>query len=1050
MVSMGTMRSDCKNLWLACLGVLAGLLAVQMATAQTPTLAPPPWLPRYDVEIQLDVEGHSAHARETVTWINHYQRPALELVFNAHSHFQLESKDVPLLAKTLEILRMNPSEAMESSTAPPPLEITRVRLGGATLPLRYQEANGKPLNVAPQSAVEAGFAGPGERGTALVIPLPRAVSCGESVTVEIEFDFRLPQKQGRWGQWKGVTFLVNWLPVVAVYDESGWQPTPFVPWHLPFFNEAGLYSVQLTLPCEQKIACSSSIERQRDLGNGSKEVCFAPRIVRDFALICSDLFQDHVAQIGGVEVHCFSLPEHDHYGQELVRWVCEAIPVYSQWIGPFPYSSFTVVESYFGWNGNQCGGLVMIDERVFNFPHAAGPFLEQLVSHELCHQWWYNVIGINGYCETWMSEAMATYFSNKLMDRKHGKNDKLLNYPEGLRWLPNIDRRTYRNYGLQGSIARGDATVTVQELPGYQHLVTLLSMAYDRGSKILAMIEERLGEDAFCDLSHRIYQRYYFRILRVADYQHEIVDYTRQPDCWDAFFRNWIYGKAMCDWSVANVKVTPAHGAGTEPVQEGLFGLPVISRASSLLNSKTADAEPCHVSVKLVQKADCSERTTLGISFDGTEDYTIRLPIDPYTPVVEIRDPPARVEALADGTVQVEMDLPCRPTQIAVDPDQILVDPNPDNNFWKTPVRWRFAPINTPLEETAVTTAYDRPNFIFGPGLQGSAYSDPWYARSAVVGLRAALYEGNHFDIGTYLGYRTDYQDLVIGADGLIDHWPWSHTQVGFNVEYGLTPVGGQDDRESNRGVVFGRYVFLYNSSLYLPPAHYLEAFGMVQTNALPLPDTPTPGADHFDQQTALGLHWHLDYETPYWDPEGGYRVDASFAEGIPIFGEHQSYQQLAAQFAGVRYLPDWLGPLSQTKVAYRIQGGAAWPDNAQLFSLGGSNSFRGFDLKERQGNMFWVASLEWRVPVIRQVEWDCFDHFVGVRNVYAAAFYDVGNAYLNHEQLGPIAHALGLGLRIDVAWLSMIERTTLRFDVAKTVNDDTPWQFWFGIQTPF
>jgi len=235
-----------------------------------------------------------------------------------------------------------------------------------------------------------------------------------------------------------------------------------------------------------------------------------------------------------------------------------------------------------------------------------------------------------------------------------------------------------------------------------------------------------------------------------------------------------------------------------------------------------------------------------------------------------------------------------------------------------------------------------------------------------------------------------------------------------------------------------------------MPPSHYIEAYGMVQTNALPLPDTPTPGANHFDQQTAVGLHWHLDYQTPYWYPEGGFKADASFAEGIPIFGEQQSYQQLAAAFSAVRSLPSWMGPLSQTLIAYRIQGGVAWPENAQIFTLGGSDLFRGFDLKERQGNSFWVASLEWRVPLIRQVEWDCCDHFVGVRNVYAAAFYDVGNAYLNNEELGPVAQALGLGLRVDIAWLSMIERTTLRFDVAKTVNDNTPWQFWFGVQMPF
>ena len=38
---------------------------------------------------------------------------------------------------------------------------------------------------------------------------------------------------------------------VAVHDDEGWHPVPFVPWHQPFYNEAGLYHAKITLPCDQ-------------------------------------------------------------------------------------------------------------------------------------------------------------------------------------------------------------------------------------------------------------------------------------------------------------------------------------------------------------------------------------------------------------------------------------------------------------------------------------------------------------------------------------------------------------------------------------------------------------------------------------------------------------------------------------------------------------------------------------------------------------------------------------------------------------------------------
>ena len=136
----------------------------------------------------------------------------------------------------------------------------------------------------------------------------------------------------------------------------------------------------------------------------------------------------------------------------------------------------------------------MIDDRMFRMPHFARRYPTYLLQHELCHQWWYNVIGTNGYAETWMDEAMATYFSHKLMDSKQGHGSTLLTYPSGLEWLPNIKRTNYRNASMYGAIGRGDASPSVQKMPNYGHLVNLLAMCYDRGSKVVNMIEERMGD----------------------------------------------------------------------------------------------------------------------------------------------------------------------------------------------------------------------------------------------------------------------------------------------------------------------------------------------------------------------------------------------------------------------------------------------------------------------------------------------------------------------------------------------------------------------------
>ena len=124
------------------------------------------------------------------------------------------------------------------------------------------------------------------------------------------------------------------------------------------------------------------------------------------------------------------------------------------------------------------------------------------------------------------------------------------------------------------------------------------------------------------------------------------------------------------------------------------------------------------------------------------------------------------------------------------------------------------------------------------------------------------------------------------------------------------------------------------------------------------------------------------------------------------------------AQLSWVKYAPDlsgWAGDvapaerflrwLGETRLAFRAMGAAGAPDEGLYFALGGSQLFRGFDLRERQGSAIWVGSVEWRVPVATGLRWDYCDHVFGVRNLYTALFYDVGAAYVDGQSVGPVAH---------------------------------------------
>ena len=1007
--------------------VLLGILVpVRSHAAETD---PPAHLPRYDLNVTLDQVGHRAHIREKITWTNATKQPLEQLVFNFYPHYRVPAGDYLYLAKMLELLRMQPSQGID-----------RFGRHGVIGEAKLLGTGGKPL---PQPVVLP-YEFDNDNPTTVRFPLPKPLGPGESIEVEIGFCIHLPNKQGRWGYWEGVTFVTNALPLLAFCDDAGWHPTPFVPWAQPWFNEAGVFRATFDLPADEVLACPAPTKSESKLPDGRKQIVTEPFLGRDFSFLCSTRYKEFRSEVklpdGRVlPLRCLAFAEHEFYATEILKIVAEAIPVYSDWFGPFPHPQFTIAESYFGWNGNECSGLVMIDERVFGMPHLARNYVEYLVSHETCHQWWYDLVGTNGYAESFMDEGAAVYFTHRLLDRKHGKNNTLFQWPRELDWLPNVHREDYRYGSMYTAIRNGQMQPAAQDLPGYRSVYGLFTGAYDRGSKVFGMIEDRLGEAAFLDFTRSLVSKYGWKILRTADLKRELEEYTGRD--WSEFFDRWVYGKGVTDWEVKDVKVEP------------------IPLGRNMLGSVFANGPRRQVSVTVRQKREFNEATVLGVRFKGQQGFPIRIPIDPthatrmtipMSPGAKDEKSEVEIDPQPDGTIRVRFTTPMEPEQIAVDPDGVLLDSNPGNNVWKSEPKLRLTPLYTALDETSLTSAQDRWNFTAGPWMWGASYADPWYTRSTMVGLRAGANRPQQFVGGGYAAYRTDYRDLVLGVDG---RWLWNMQETGFNYERRIGgPFGGQAGASGpQRASVYHRWILQQSASLYLSPMMYHEAFASYQDNFLPFARTTVPGAVRWDSAWNWGWHFRANFYTPYWDPEGGVWFDALASAGEAQLPGWTTTGQFRTELAGVHRLPDWAGPLRNARLAARVVTMGALPDQGLFFPLGGGTLFRGYDLAQRQGSALWVGNVELRLPLASNVQWDALDHCVGARNAWFAAFYDVGDVYANGRSVGGrVAHAVGGGLRVDVAVFSFIERATLRFDFAKTINDNTPFQFWFGLQHAF
>ena len=384
----------------------------------------------------------------------------------------------------------------------------------------------------------------------------------------------------------------------------------------------------------------------------------------------------------------------------------------------------------------------------------------------------------------------------------------------------------------------------------------------DRGAKILGMIKERLGREPFLDCMSRVYAASRHGILRVAAFQCDLEAFTGQP--WETFFRNWLYGIGTTDWCIE--KVTTEVWQGTSQDED----------LATIVARRPPDAfgPPLRkVTVLLRQKGDYDEPTFLGFWLDEEKTHRVRLPLLPQSSLTLSDNPPAKVERLDDAKgrcFRVQVLLPGKPIQVVVDPDLVLLDRNPSNNFWKSPLKAKLTPLSTPLNESELTAPYDRLSITAGPWISDAAYNDPFFPYSGMAGFRVGAYRPQGFAGGVYAGYRPYFNDLAVGVDALWDHWPWPKTQAGFNYEKSIVSLD-RSGSGADRGLVYGRYVFEESDSFFGLPSHYAQLFLSHTHNLLPPPrfrgqpfeeDGPDgTRAVRLPVQSTAGIQYHLDLD---------------------------------------------------------------------------------------------------------------------------------------------------------------------------------------------
>ena len=941
---------------------------------------------RYHMDILLETQRRRVQVAETVTWTNPGTVSTDRLVFQVPSNHTLSEKMIAAGERTVESLRLEPEGSID-------YEGHRFHLTAATVEGERVRAWFDP-----------------QHDTHLSVQLPAPVAPGESVSVELSFWIDIPPIMGRMGQYRGVTNLLNWYPVLAFYSGESWEPVPYIPWHQPWFNEVGDYTVKLRLPADQKVVSGGHVVQRSQESNGYQTLQIRGEGLRDFTLICSSELSVVQGNANGTPIRVLYLPGHRDHAEVALQTAEESIRLYEQWFGPYPYREFELTESYFGWNGNESSGVVMVDARIFDTPKYAARYVEHLVSHEICHQWWYSSVGTDGYHEPWMDEGLVTWFTRLKMEEKYGPDVEVLEFPGyGPFQFPNIQYRSLVHSGYDAYRSRGGEGIANGTLDDVGHLHNLFSLVYDKGARVTGMIQKRMGRDRFLQFMKYLYGRYRYRILRVADFRRELEAWTGED--WDPFFETWLESNVQPDWSLSDVEVRKTdNGYVTEAV--------------------------------VTQSQPVAADLDLEVQF-GEEADTLRIPS--LQAAMSQATEGVRVTRRSDREWLVSLSSPHEPSQMTLDPGGYLVDVDPYNNSWRPSYQVRVSPFYTPVDEASLMQPWNQHGLVAGFGID----------QDGRIGLRASAIAGNRYRISPFIAYtaatatRND-DHLSAGIDAIFYNVPNSNWQLLARYEHALLSTLANDPGHQARIAL--RRVINYTTSLIYPNLSYVDIYTRFGDNFFPDEDNtinPDPRIEQYDNVRAFGIDYHADSQLPYWNPDRGMKIDANYEHGFQAFGGGASYDRISGQLSVVQRLSVVDGWLGRTRVAGRIAGGYGWDDNGEHFRFGGPGRFRGREAVATEGNAFWLSSLEWRFPVINDLDLEVLDNTAALHSVDGSLFYDVGRSYLLDQPQGKTDHAVGVGLYWQIPLLSLVENLTVRTEYGSSATNETG-AFWFGLYRAF
>jgi hypothetical protein len=247
-----------------------------------------------------------------------------------------------------------------------------------------------------------------------------------------------------------------------------------------------------------------------------------------------------------VQTQAFFTPENRKKWSRAPEYLKDATYYYSLWNKDYPYACVSAVDGTISAGGGMEYPMITV---IGN--SSSDLLLEEVIMHEVGHNWFYGILGSNERANPWMDEGINTANEIRYMRTKYPRS-KLFDLPFfGL----NQYHHTYTHFLMYMYMERLGLDQALSDGSQDQSQANYGAMVYSKTGLFFEYLRAFMGDSAYDGMMREYNEKWGFRHPGPEDLQ-ELIEYHLQGSQSDWFTKEVWHSSAGLDYSMERIQAT--------------------------------------------------------------------------------------------------------------------------------------------------------------------------------------------------------------------------------------------------------------------------------------------------------------------------------------------------------------------------------------------------------------------------------------------------------------------------------------------------------------